>query len=404
MGNKWKKKHPNIVAVDDEELILKALKRTLRKAGFTVLTSSSAAEALDLFRDSEIALVVSDYKMPGMSGVEFLEQVRTISPDTVRILLTGYAELEVAEDAINRAGVFQFLVKPWDDTALKNVIQSGLKQFELKKENVRLLEELQEKNRELEVFNRNLEEKVEERTRQLKDSQSQLFQAEKMASLGFFASGIAHEINNPLCTILANTQLLLQVRENGDEGKEELREIEHACLRGRNIVRAMQTFARPESVEGEVQITDLTSEIRRIFPLVKTAGKFRGFKVTVTNGEGPIYVLTNPKKLAQILVSLLTNAVQASTENGRVEIAVAQSGDPGMVELAIRDNGPGIPRDVLPHIFDPFFTTREPGEGMGMGLAISYELARSMGGRIEVESKPGEGSCFRIFLQEAKDE
>ena len=385
-------------------MIVKALTRTLTRAGHKVVSASSGERALELFRDCEIALVVSDNRMPGMSGVEFLEKLMEMSPDTVRILLTGHADLQVAEEAINRAGVFQFLIKPWDNAALKNVIRSGLRQYELKKENEKLLAELQVKNRELEELNLVLEARVEERTQQLRESQARLFQAEKMSALGFFASGVAHEINNPLCSILANTQLLLQVKENGDEGKEELREIENACIRGREIVRALQMFAHPESVGGEVQITEVVGEVRRIFPLFKSAGKFRGFKVRMKNEEEPIYARANPRKLAQVLVNLLTNAVQASNENGGVEIEIGKSEEPGMVEITVRDNGPGIAPEVLPHIFEPFFTTRNPGEGIGMGLAISYELVRSMGGRIAAESRPGRGSGFRIILEEADDE
>jgi len=156
-----------VLLVDDEPSILSALRRLLRPTGYKVLTATGGADGLALLATEEVALVVSDMRMPGMDGAQFLEQVRNRWPDTMRLLLTGYADIASTVDAINRGEIYRYISKPWDDQELLLVIRQALEQRELQQENRRLLAVTQSQNAELEALNAGLSDTVAARTREL---------------------------------------------------------------------------------------------------------------------------------------------------------------------------------------------------------------------------------------------
>ncbi len=163
-----------ILLVDDEANILRALKRVLRREPYRLLTTTDPQEALDLVRKEAPAVVVSDQKMPRMSGSELLSQVKIVSPDTVRIMLTGYADMHSALAAINEGQVFRFISKPWNDDELREVLRQAAFQNYLVRENRRLMEVTKRQNQELKDLNANLEKKVLERTEQLHQKHQKL--------------------------------------------------------------------------------------------------------------------------------------------------------------------------------------------------------------------------------------
>ncbi|NDY41814.1 response regulator [Dissulfurirhabdus thermomarina] len=156
-----------VLIVDDEENVLAALRRLLRREGYRILTATGGEEALALLRETPADVIVADQRMPGMSGTEFLERAREISPLSVRMILSGYTAVDAITEAVNRGHVFKFLLKPWDDDELKAVVREALEVARLRRENDRLARELRERNRELEDWNRRLEERVADRTREL---------------------------------------------------------------------------------------------------------------------------------------------------------------------------------------------------------------------------------------------
>ncbi|MBI5682316.1 MAG: response regulator [Deltaproteobacteria bacterium] len=159
-----------ILFVDDGENILSSLYRLFRKEGYNMLKANNARDGLALFGKNKISLVISDHRMPEMEGVDFLAKVKEISPDTIRIMLTGYANMDATVSAINVSGVHRYITKPWDDNALKLTVRDLIEQCELKKENARLFELTEKQNKELKELNESLERKVEDRTRQLRES------------------------------------------------------------------------------------------------------------------------------------------------------------------------------------------------------------------------------------------
>jgi len=156
-----------ILLVDDEENITASLVRLLRRDGYTILRANSGQEGLELLTQREVGVIVSDQRMPGMTGVEFLSKVKELYPDTVRIVLSGYTELNSVTDAINRGAVYKFLTKPWEDDLLRANVDEAFRRYEMKMENVRLNREIREANEKLQRVNQELEERVENKTREV---------------------------------------------------------------------------------------------------------------------------------------------------------------------------------------------------------------------------------------------
>lgn len=156
-----------ILLVDDEENITAALTRLLRRDGYRILRANSGQEGLDLLAQNQVGVIISDQRMPGMSGTEFLTKVRELYPDTVRIVLSGYTELNSVTDAINRGAVYKFLTKPWEDDLLRANVEEAFLRHEMKIENARLTHELQQANDELRSINQDLEQRVERKAREI---------------------------------------------------------------------------------------------------------------------------------------------------------------------------------------------------------------------------------------------
>ena len=154
-----------ILFVDDEENILHSLKRLLRKENYRILMSTSGADGLEILKEHDVHLVVTDQRMPGMSGTEFLAKVKENYPEVIRIVLSGYTEVDSITESINKGHIYKFMLKPWNDQNLKLEIKQALEQYDLMQVNKTLHEKVMEKNEELKKINENLEMLVKERTR-----------------------------------------------------------------------------------------------------------------------------------------------------------------------------------------------------------------------------------------------
>jgi len=386
-----------VLLVDDEQNVLRSLARLLRSEDYQVLTAASGEEGLEILSSTQVHLIISDQRMPGMSGTEFLQKTAEVCPDSVRIMLTGYSDIKTAEEAINKVGIFRFLTKPWNDEDLKVTIRQGLEKWLMRDYNRRLLLRIEEQNEELRELNSELEQKVEQRTRELKKAQQKLIQSEKMSSLGLLAGGVAHEINNPLAGIQALAQVLLM--ENGDGPMaEDLKQIEQAVFQCREIVGNLLSFAR-QSDDGRREQVFLPAITERTASLVEFELSKKGITLETVFDEDLPLLWANPGQIQQVLINLVINAAQAMEEQGKGRIAVrARAGEDDTVIIEVEDQGPGIPDHIRDKMFDPFFTTKPEGEGTGLGLSITYGIVADHGGAIEVESAPGQGALFRIIL------
>ncbi|MBI4566460.1 MAG: hypothetical protein HY716_17415 [Planctomycetes bacterium] len=236
---------------------------------------------------------------------------------------------------------------------------------------------------------------VQETTAQ-KKMEEQLAQASKMAAVGGLASGIAHELNNPLASISASVGFLKEVCEEQrleDPFPRHLKRVEEHIFRCKDIIDSLLGFARrEETVKVPIDVSDAVQE----------ALQLAGQRLSACTNI-PLSLpraIANPRFVQQILINLLRNAREAAGAGGRVEVS-ADAADGG-IRLAVKDDGPGIAPDVLPRIFEPFFTTKPVGQGTGLGLFLSHRMAEAMGGRIDVHSEPGGGSTFTLTLKQAQ--
>jgi signal transduction histidine kinase len=225
--------------------------------------------------------------------------------------------------------------------------------------------------------------------------QRHLIQSEKLASLGETIAGIAHEINNPLTSILTNAQLLA-LRRGGAADESSINAIMQESRRTADLVKNLLAFSRKESKEREVVgVNDL---VKQAVNLKKYQLKVNNVQLIVEPGEISYPVLVTPQQMQQALLNLLNNAEQALTtldRPGEIKVEVGRTGDRAVI--TVTDNGPGIPPHIMPFIFDPFFTTKTLGEGTGLGLSIAHTLIENHGGTISARSEPGE-TVFTIEL------
>jgi len=370
---------PKVLFVDDDESNLVVCEAVCGDE-FDVLTASSGTEALALMRTHEVAVVVTDQRMPYMTGVELLEQIRVEFPDAARVLVTAYADAHAAIDAINRGRVRRYLKKPWEPSELKAELLDGFERYSTQ--------------------------------RRIKELERRLIQTERVYALGIVAAGIGHELRNPISWIATNlAHSLNEISELGrvlaakdvvkaagklDEIRAALQDANTGTERVIEIVSAIQlSMVRPAS---ETELVDLEEVVRLALRLVD--GDLRRAAHVEVDVQSAARVSGSRTQLSQIVVNLLVNAIHAvsKTPLDRAAIHVRVNADERFVTLEVGDSGSGVPEQDRERIFDPFFTTK-PGVGTGLGLAISRKIAVDLGGSLEVgrDARLG-GACFRLSL------
>ena len=242
----------------------------------------------------------------------------------------------------------------------------------------------------------NMEEQVRQRTRELVEVQKQLVQAEKLATMGILAGGVAHEINNPLTAILTNVQMLL----SSDElDKESLELIEEATKRCRTIVQKLMAYAKKPMEATGVSRVDLSKAMKNVTTFLGYQLGQENIKINAdTNGQS-YWVMGDNNELEQVITNIILNArdaIKQVRKSGEVSVSISENGK--WVEMEIKDDGPGIPPEVASKIFDPFFTTKDVGKGLGLGLSICQSIIEKHKGVIKVSSEVNRGSVFTVQL------
>lgn len=257
-----------------------------------------------------------------------------------------------------------------------------------------MTEKLKQANTKLVQWGKTLEKRVEERTKELRETQDFLIQSEKMASLGKMAAGVAHEINNPLTSILLQTHLMLEETEKDHKFFESLKLIADETSRCTHIVKGLLEFSRQSPPQKKyASVNDI---LRRTVTLLKNQAAFQNITIIEDLNDNIPGLKLDQNKIQQVFWNFMVNAAEAMPEGGRLTIASKFSSDNKFVEILFMDTGTGISKENQAKLFDPFFTTKS--SGTGLGLAISYGIIKQHRGHISVDSRPGKGTVFTVKL------
>ncbi len=374
---------PTILVADDEPDMLRFLKSQL-STHYRVLEAVDGQQAIEKASQFLPDVILLDMMMPEKDGLQACREIREHTPTASIpiILLTARADEETKLASLS-AGASDFLTKPFSTTELhvriKNLVESHQYQRKVSKQN----------------------QVLESTIEQLKETETQLVQTEKLASLGRMSAGIIHEINNPLNFATTGLYTLRNkgkylAPEQQEEYADVLKDVEEGIKRVKTIVSDLRMFTHPETESrDQVEVSEVVAAALR-FTSNEWKDKVRIEKKLIDHQT----VWVNKNKLIQVLVNLLQNSLDAlktkSFENEQPTIWIEGRLESGRSILVLRDNGTGIDAEHLDKIFDPFFTTKDVGEGMGLGLAICHRIVQDCEGRISVRTEPGKFCEFTL--------
>ncbi len=394
-----------ILVIDDEEPNVRLLERLLLRAGFDrVVCTTDSRQAAALFEDFLPDLVLTDWLMPEIDGCAVIAQLRAlIDPDDYLpiVVLTADVTPLTRKRALG-AGATDFLTKPFDQTEVVlrmfNLLRARLSHVLVQRQNASLEESVRERTLELEST-----------LAELRDTQQQVIQQERLAALGTMASGIAHDFNNALSVIVGFSEMLLQREEQDPAARDKtqaLTRILTAATDASAIVHRLRDFHRPDEAEEHHLPVDLnallTEAILLTQPRWETDALAAGRVISVEARLGMIGCISGDAvELREVLTNLIFNAVDALPEGGAITLGTRCDGE--AVILSIRDNGTGMSADVRHRCLEPFFTTKGK-RGTGLGLSMVFGIIQRHAGTIDIESTPGTGTVFTVRLPLAGEE
>jgi signal transduction histidine kinase len=349
--------------VDDQEGNLVVFKANFKKY-IGVTTATSAEKGLAALEKEEFSVVISDQKMPGMSGTEFLAAVRKRHPDTARMLLSAYTDFDDAVAAINEGQVTRFISKPWQPQELLGAISTASELYFKTKEN------------------RNLTE--------------QLLHRERLAAIGQVTSGLVHELAN-IATVFTPIKDLPEMWLQGEDPTMEFEILRTGVDRFTVLLESIRIFARGgEALELQTTTVDLNHIVETTLLLLRLFPAVRGLRrLDFVPGEGPIEVLGDRKKLEQVVLNVVKNAAEACPPRGQVKVWLEV--DATSARIHVSDNGPGVPASVAQKIYSGFCSTKGQ-KGTGLGLAMCHRIMKAHGGSIDfVNSHHPQAGCTFVL-------
>jgi signal transduction histidine kinase len=384
-----------ILCVDDEEIILEALQEQLASFfgdEYNIETSDSGHDALEYFKElqeegRQVPVIISDYIMPGMKGDELLKEIHTLSPDSLKILLTGQASIEGISNAINNAQLYRYIAKPWDKDDLVLTVKEAIKSFfqEVK---------IHKQNKELLTLNASLEDQVIQRTKEL--------HAANAAKDKFF-SIIAHDLKSPFNALIGLSEIMI---ENWDvlEDEEKIdftKDIHNASKNTYILLKNLLEWTRSQTgritVEASefcpAQIVDENLHVLKQHAVSK--------KITIINNvDKNLSCFADSNMISTVFRNLISNAIKFTRPEGKITISSSVNGKD--YKFCISDDGIGMDEETQAGLFRISNKSQRQGtsneSGTGLGLLLCKEFVEKNKGSIEVESKPNEGSTFCITL------
>jgi signal transduction histidine kinase len=385
---------PTLLIVDDEPGPRESL-RIVFKDRYNCVIATCGREGIEYARTHAVDAAVLDIKMPDLSGVDVLRELKEIDPDIECVMLTGYETIETARAAV-RYGAADYLNKPFDVFSVREVLDKCMKRRQEKLATEETFRTLERTNEQL---------------------AGELAQLSRAVEAGVLSAGVVHEMNNPLAIIAGYADLLgrdlaslnVSDQETSRQVRQRLASIQREIDRCKDIARRFLNFSRgsqeaQETVSGRKLLEDAAA-------LIKAHPANRSAEIRFASGDPDPTFTVNPAEILQVLINLGVNALHAMNGGGTLELSAMlatsvpsefafrpESFDPQkpLGKIVVADNGAGIERENIGKIFQPYFTSKK--EGTGLGLAIVCELVARYGGAIDVQSTVGHGSTFSVYL------
>jgi two-component system, sensor histidine kinase and response regulator len=410
----------SLLVVDDEESVAVTMGAILEMDGYDVTISTSGTDAMRLLRERVFDLVLTDLRLDDSDGLTIISEIARLQPETVCIVLTGYASLESAIKAL-REGAYDYLIKPCDVDELRAVVARGIERRQLGIQLKQRVAELETANATIHRMNRDLQRRIDEATSELqqlyRNAQAHVEQLQDLDRLkSRFLSMASHELKTPLTSVSGLAQVLLRrMRRRLELGRPDDQEwtteqrahvdrldlLNSQTARLGRLVDELLDVSRIESgkLEFRAAPVDMFELVREVAGRLQLTTSQHTIDVAVEGQQaGPVQA--DRDHLAQVLDNLVTNAIKFSPDGGTIHITVRDEGE--QVVLSVRDSGVGIPVNQLDSVFGLFYQAEDPVSrrtgGMGLGLYISKEIVTRHNGRIWAESEPGKGSTFNIAL------
>ncbi len=369
-----------IVLIDDENDIREVVGITLEDAGYIVHTASDGRAGLQLVREKAPEIVVTDIRMPVMDGIAVLEAVKKEMPDTEVIIITAFADMDLAIRAL-QLDASDFVTKPLNNDALHLALKRAIQRYDSR--------------RQLKDYAKLLEREMED--------QARILHQDKMISLGRLAASVVHEINNPLSGILNYVRLMKRTLEKGRMGSDTIEKysryleiVDREISRCAYITGNLLAYTRksPPSFET-ISIEELIDRCVLLCSHKLTLQKIELYKKIPKDLP---WVRGDFNQLQQCVLNLIFNAIDAMAGGGRLQLTTGVDPATNTLFLDVADTGAGIDKADLPRIFEPFYSTKQEGYGVGLGLSTVKEVMQRHGGDVRVENAAKGATRFRLTL------
>ena len=360
----------NILAIDDELGPRESI-RMVFKDTHNVFLAEDGFKGIEILKKEDIDVIILDLKMPKINGIETLKKIREIDKDVPVIILTGYGDVDTAKKAIHY-GTMEFLSKPFNVEDIVKIVTKAIECRKTKLRSEKLKEELKELNE------------------QLKERISNM---ENLATVGQISAEIMHEINNLLTVIHGYTQLLSQQINPDNSSKGYVSTINEEIKRCKEIAKNILELSKNKQTVEKVNINHL---IRKIVDFLKISKIAKNIHFNLNPGEDIPLIDANSNHIHQAILNILLNGIEAIGKNRSGIIEIKTEKDKNNIIIKIKDNGPGMPEEVVNKMLKPFYTSKE--KGTGLGLYITHKLVKKYNGEIKIESKKGEGTEFTLIF------
>jgi signal transduction histidine kinase len=371
----------SILVVDDEPDVVRSVKDLLR-LDYKVFTATTPADGMKILENEQIDVIMTDQRMPEMTGVEFLKRAKDPHPDATRLLFTGYADITAVIAAINQGNVYRYIAKPWDPDELQTIIKEACERHDLIVQRKQLIDELEQANKELREAN------------ELKSA---------------FIQVASHELRTPLAIAMGYSELSVRDKTIAGPAKDYVDRVNRALRRLSYLVNQITTMLEAGQFELRLNLKDveLASVVREAVEDVQLFVEQRHQKLTVDVPEQIALVSIDPDKIRDAMNHILLNAIKFTPDGGTITVAAAQAN--GETTIRVTDTGCGIHPDHLPRVGEAFFTGfdvthhssghfEHGRQGLGLGLSVVKSFVALHGGKLDISSELQCGTTVTITL------